>query len=85
MGGKWPYICWFVGCCLQDLLKSARTILLMFPSCFLSRRYGKVQVVQPYNSTDTGTALKNSIFILSVRLDVDIVFSDEIIYSVFIL
>ena len=22
MGGRWPYSCWFVGCCLQDLFNT---------------------------------------------------------------
>ena len=35
----------------------------------LSKHFDKVQVVQLYNSTDTATALKNSWFILSERLD----------------
>ena len=34
-----------------------------------SRHFIKVQVVQPYNSTDTATAWKNSHFILSERSD----------------
>ena len=25
MGGRWPYSCWFVGCCLQDLFNIARS------------------------------------------------------------
>ena len=28
MGGRWPYSWCFVGCCLQDLLKIARSILV---------------------------------------------------------
>ena len=28
MGGKWPYSCCFVGCCLQDLFNIARSILV---------------------------------------------------------
>ena len=28
MGGKWPYSCCFVGCCLQDLFNTARSVLL---------------------------------------------------------
>ena len=28
MGGKWPYICFFIKYCFQDLLKTERTILL---------------------------------------------------------
>ena len=28
MGGRWPYICCFVGCCLQDLFSIAHSILV---------------------------------------------------------
>ena len=28
MGGKWPYSCCFVGCCLQDLFNIAHSILV---------------------------------------------------------
>ena len=28
MGGRWPYIWWFVGCCCQDLFNIARNILV---------------------------------------------------------
>ena len=41
MGGKWPYNC-FVGCCIQDLIKTACSIIMLFPSSFFSIR---VQVV----------------------------------------
>ena len=33
MGGKRPYSCSFVGCCLQGLFNIARSILVLFPSC----------------------------------------------------
>ena len=26
MGGRWPYSCFFVGCCLRDLFKIARSV-----------------------------------------------------------
>ena len=38
-------------------------------SSFFSERMVKVQVVQPYNSTDMATAQKNFLFILSERFD----------------
>ena len=34
MGGRWPYSCFFVGCCLQDLFTIARSILVKLPSSF---------------------------------------------------
>ena len=30
MGGRWPYSCCFVGCCLQDLFKIAHRIISRF-------------------------------------------------------
>ena len=38
MGGRWPYICCFVGCCFQDLFNIARSILVQLLSCFFSIR-----------------------------------------------
>ena len=37
MGGRWPYSCCFVGCCLQDLFNTARSILKrsFFPSIYI--------------------------------------------------
>ena len=34
MWGKWSYNCCFVGCCIQDLFKTASRILMYFPSTF---------------------------------------------------
>ena len=36
MGGKWPYSCCFVGCCIQDLFNIAYSILVYLPSNFFS-------------------------------------------------
>ena len=35
MGGRWPYSCCFVDCCLQDLFNFARNILVLLLSFFL--------------------------------------------------
>ena len=35
-GGKWPYSCCFVGCCLQDFFNIACSILVQLPSSFFS-------------------------------------------------
>ena len=34
MGGKWPYSCCFVGCCLPGLFNIASSILVSLPSSF---------------------------------------------------
>ena len=58
-----------VGCCFHDLFKTARSILVQLPSSLFSRRFVRVQVVQPYSSTDTTTAWKNFRFSLSESSD----------------
>ena len=50
MGGKWPYSCCFVGCCLHDLLNIARSNLAQFPSSFFSIGFVSVHVVHSYSS-----------------------------------
>ena len=50
----------FMGCCFKGLFKTARSIFVEFSSSFF---FLKVQVVQPYSSIGTATALKNSRFI----------------------
>ena len=58
IGGKWPYSCCFVGCCLQDLFNTARSILRYLLSSFFSIYLVTVHVVHPYSSIDmTATAL----------------------------
>ena len=36
MRSKWPYSCYFVKCCFQDLFKTAHSILVSFTSSFSS-------------------------------------------------
>ena len=69
IGGRLPYSCFLVGCRFHDLFKTARSILVQLPSSLFSRRFVRVQVVQPYSSTDITTAWKNCRFSLSVRSD----------------
>ena len=69
IGGRWPYSLCFVGCCLQDWFKIARSILVLLPSSFFSSRLVSVHVVHPYSSIDTTAARKKLRFILSVRSD----------------
>ena len=80
MGGRWPYSCCFVGCCLCDLYNIARSILVLLPSRFFSiclvhvvhsysESMERVHVVHPYRSIDTTATWKKLRFILSVRFD----------------
>ena len=57
----------FVDWSFQDLFTAACSILVLFQSSFFFRCFVKVQVVQPYSSTDTATTWKNSRFILWER------------------
>ena len=70
LGSKWPCSYCFAVCHFQDLFKTACSILVKFPSSFFSKHFVRVQVVQPYNSTDTATASKNHHFILSERISI---------------
>ncbi len=45
-----PYSCLFVGCCLQDLFNTARSILVQLPSSFFSIHLVSVYVTHPYRS-----------------------------------
>ena len=56
MGGKWPYSCNFVECFC---------ILVKFLSCCFFKRFVRVEVVPPFNNTDTDMVRKKSRFILS--------------------
>ena len=69
MGGRWLYSWGFLGCCLLDLFKIARSILVQLPSSFFSIRLVSVHVVHPYSNIDTTAAWKKLCFILSVRSD----------------
>ena len=66
---RWPHSCFLVGCCFHDLFKTARSILVQVPSSLFSMRFVRVQVVQPYSSTDTTTSWNNFRFRLSGRSD----------------
>ena len=69
MGGWWPYSCCFVECCLQDLFKIARSILVQLPSSFFF-----IRLVHPQSSIETTAAWMKLRFILSVRSDLVLVF-----------
>ena len=68
MGVKWPHSCCFVGCCLQDLLNTARSILVSLSSSFFSIYLVNVHVVHPYNSTDTTIAWKKTVLFYRTSL-----------------
>ena len=65
MGGRWPYICCFVGSYFQDLFNIARSILLQLPSSFFSIRFVSVQIVPD-------SCLEKIAFFLLNRSDVHI-------------
>ena len=69
MGGRWPYNCCFVCCCLQELFSTARSILVWLPLSFFSICIVSVHVMHPYSSIDTTTIWKKLCFILSDRSD----------------
>ena len=62
IGGKWPYSCYFVGCCLRDSLNIACSILVGLPSGFFSIRLFSVHVVHPYSSLDTTATWNKTVF-----------------------
>ena len=73
MRGKWPYICCFWGCCFQDLFKTVYAAslcsyyLAFSPDTLLKSRWCSHKIVL------TATAWKNFHFILSERLDLQMV------------
>ena len=69
MGGRWPYSYCFVGCCVQDLFNTARSILMQLLSSFFSIQLVSIQVVHPYSTMDMATASKILPFILADMSD----------------
>ena len=55
MGSKWSYNCYFVGYWFKDFFKKC-SILVYFPPSFYCKCFARVQMVEPYSSTDTTTA-----------------------------
>ena len=60
MGGRRPYNCCFVECCLYDLFNIDRRILVLLPSSFFSIRLVNVHVVHLYSSIDTTASWKKN-------------------------
>ena len=65
MGGRWPYSCCFVRCCLQDLFNIARSILVYLLSSFSSIRLVSVHVVHPYSSINMTAAWKKLFYFIA--------------------
>ena len=59
IGGKWPYSFCSVECCFQDFFKTVHNI------CSSHQTFIKVQVVQPYSSTDKAQLRRIPILFLS--------------------
>ena len=80
MGGKWSYSSSFVECWFHGLFKTANSLcnthIAFSPNVLLES-----QVVQLYNSTDTGTDWKNSCSILLKRLHFHMV--DNLLIAVY--
>ena len=73
IGSRWSCSRYFVGWCLQDLFKTAHSILVWFLSSFFFVGFVSVHVVHPYSSMDTVTVWKKSHSILSDRLDLHMI------------
>ena len=69
MGGRWPYICCFMGCYFQDLFSIAYSVLVQLLSSFFSIRLFSVHVVHPYSRIDMTIAWKKLRFILLNKFD----------------
>ena len=65
--GSCSYSCCFVGCWLQYLFNTARSILVQLPSSFRYIRLVSVHVVHPYSSIYTIAAWKKPHVVLSDR------------------
>ena len=83
MGGRWPYRCRFVGCCLQKIFNTARSILVEMASSFFLPRLVSVHVVHPHSSIDTTATWKKLHFILSDRFDFHMTDSLSIVVNAF--
>ena len=66
---RWPYNCYFVGCCFQDLFDTTHSILVQLLLSFFSICLVSVHVVHPYSSMDMTAAWKKLCFILLDRSD----------------
>ena len=49
----------FIGCCIQDVFKTAGRIIVQLLFDFFVKSFVRDHVVQPYNRTDTSMAWKN--------------------------
>ena len=69
IGGKWHYICCFVGCYFQDLFNIDCSIFVLFPSSFFFVCLVSIHLVHLHSSIDITTGWKKSHFILWDRSD----------------
>ena len=69
IGGRWPYRFCLVGCCIQDFLDIARSILVQLTSSFFFWTLCQRPCGESYSSMDTTAAWKILRFILSDRAD----------------
>ena len=65
MGGRWPYSCRFVGCCLQDLFNIAHSMLVQSLSSFFFIRLVSIHVLHLYSSIDTTAVWKKLFYFIS--------------------
>ena len=77
MGGRWPYSCYFVGCCIQDLFIIPHSILVQFLSNFFSIHLVSVHVLHPYISMDTTADEKNCILFYQIDLTNSLLIADH--------
>ena len=68
MGGRWPYSCCFVGCCLQDLFNIVSSILVQLASSFFSLHLLSVHVVHLYSNINMNAAWKNCVLFYRICL-----------------
>ena len=68
IGGRWLYSCSFIKCCFQDLFSITRSILVQFPSSFLSICLVSVDVMYPKSRIDTTAAWKNCVLFYRIGL-----------------
>ena len=68
MRGRLSYSCCFVGCGIQELFKTAHSILDQFPCSFILYTFSLRPCSAPFSRMDTATVCKKSRFISSDRL-----------------
>ena len=75
--------CCFSRYCTQDLFKTTRSILVLFPSSFFSMCSFSIHVVHPCSSIDTAIAWKKSRLVLSGRFDLHMIDNLLLVFHAF--